>query len=317
MRAARDCSFMWAITGEMKMRSILMSIALGLTAGAAAMSPALAQQDFSRVEIKTIKLSDTLYMLMGEGGNIGVSAGADGVYLVDDQYAPLSEKIMAAVKAISDKPVKYVINTHWHGDHTGGNENFGKAGATIIAHEAVRARMEKGGELAAFKMVVPPAAAGALPVITFSDKAALHLNGQTASIMHMQPGHTDGDAIIYWPAANVIHTGDTFVNGLFPFTDTGSGGKLDGIIKSADTVLALADDKTKIIPGHGPLATKADLARFRAMLATVRERVLAAKAAGKTAEEWAASKPLADLDADWGKGFLTVDKFTQIIFGAI
>jgi glyoxylase-like metal-dependent hydrolase (beta-lactamase superfamily II) len=300
------------------MRSILVNIALGVTLGIAGLTPAFAQQqDFSKVEIKTIKLGDTLYMLMGEGGNIGVSAGADGVYLIDDQYAPLSEKIMAAVKAISDKPVKYVINTHWHGDHTGGNENFGKAGATIIAHEAVRARMEKGGELAAFKMVVPPAAAGALPVITFSDKAALHLNGETSNLIHVDPAHTDGDTIIHWPAANIIHTGDTFVNGFFPFVDISSGGRLDGIIKSADMVLALADDKTKIIPGHGPLATKADLARFRAMLATVRERVTAAKAAGKTAEEWAASKPLADLDADWGKGFLPLDKFTQIVFGAM
>lgn len=300
------------------MRSILVNIALGVTLGIAGLTPAFAQQqDFSKVEIKTIKLGDTLYMLMGEGGNIGVSAGADGVYLIDDQYAPLSEKIMAAVKAISDKPINYVVNTHWHGDHTGGNENFGKAGATIIAHEAVRARMEKGGELAAFKIVVPPAAAGALPVITFSDKAALHLNGETSHLIHVDPAHTDGDTIIHWPAANIIHTGDTFVNGFFPFVDISSGGRLDGIIKSADMVLALADDKTKIIPGHGPLATKADLARFRAMLATVRERVTAAKAAGKTAEEWAASKPLADLDADWGKGFLPLDKFTQIVFGAI
>ncbi|MDO9459175.1 MAG: MBL fold metallo-hydrolase [Alphaproteobacteria bacterium] len=299
------------------MRSILMNIALGVTLGTAMLTPALAQQDFSKVEITTTKLSDTLYMLMGAGGNIGVSAGADGVYLIDDQYAPLSEKIMAAVKAISDKPVKYVVNTHWHGDHTGGNENFGKAGATIIAHEAVRARMAKGGELAAFKMAVPPAAAGALPVITFDDMIALHQNGETARVIHVDPAHTDGDAIIHWPSANVIHTGDTFVNGVFPFVDTSSGGKLDGIIKSADTVLALADDKTKIIPGHGPLATRADLVRFRAMVVTVRERVTAAKAAGKTAEEWAASKPLADLDADWGKGFLPVDKFTQIVFDAI
>ncbi|MFP5468202.1 MAG: MBL fold metallo-hydrolase [Alphaproteobacteria bacterium] len=300
------------------MRSILVNIALGVTLGIAGLTSAFAQQqDFSKVEIKTIKLGDTLYMLMGEGGNIGVSAGADGVYLIDDQYAPLSEKIMAAVKAISDKPINYVVNTHWHGDHTGGNENFGKAGATIIAHEAVRARMEKGGELAAFKMVVPPAAAGALPVITFSDKAALHLNGETSHLIHVDPAHTDGDTIIHWPAANIIHTGDTFVNGFFPFVDSGSGGRLDGIIKSADMVLALADDKTKIIPGHGPLATRADLARFRAMLATVRERVTAAKAAGKTAEEWVASKPLADLDADWGDGFIKTDMFTQIIFGAI
>ncbi len=299
------------------MRSILMSIALGLSVSAAGIMPALAQQDFSKVEIKTIKLSDTLYMLMGEGGNIGVSAGTDGVYLIDDQYAPLSEKITAAVKAISDKPIKYVINTHWHGDHTGGNENFGKAGATIIAHETVRARMEKGGELAAFKMVVPPAATGALPVITFSDKAALHLNGQTANIVHMEPGHTDGDSIIHWPDANIIHMGDDFVNGMFPFIDLSSGGALIGIIKAAETVLAMSDDKTQIIPGHGPLAAKADLARFHAMLVTVRERVTAAKAAGKTAEEWAASKPFADLDADWGQGFIKTDMFAQIVFNAI
>lgn len=299
------------------MRSILMNIALGVTLGAAGMTPALAQQDFSKVEIKTIKLSDTLYMLMGEGGNIGVSAGADGVYLIDDQYAPLSEKIMAAVKAISDKPIKYVVNTHWHGDHTGGNENFGKAGATIIAHEAVRDRLEKGGEISLFKMTVPPAPAGALPVITFSDNMTLHLNGETARVMHMTPGHTDGDAIIHWPNANIIHTGDTFVNGFFPFVDKSSGGKLDGLIKTAETVLALSNENTKIIPGHGALAAKADLARFHAMLLTVRDRVGAAKAAGKTAEQWAASKPFADLEAEWGDGFLKTEMFTTAIFDAI
>ncbi len=299
------------------MRSILMNMALGLTVIAAAAAPAVAQQDFSKVEIKTIKLSDTLYMLMGEGGNIGVSAGADGVYLIDDQYAPLSEKIMAAVKAISDKPVRYVVNTHWHGDHTGGNENFGKAGAAIIAHEAVRARMEKGGELKAFKMVIPPASAAALPVITFSDSVSLHQNGEAARVIHVDPAHTDGDAIIHWPASNVIHTGDTFVNGQFPFVDISSGGTLSGIIKSAETVLALADEKTQIIPGHGALAAKADLVRFHAMLVDVRARVKAAKAAGKTAEQWVASNPLADLDAEWGQSLIKTGMFTQFVFGAI
>lgn len=289
-----------------------------MTAGLAAATAAQAQQrDFSKVEIKTTKLTATLYMLEGEGGNIGLSAGADGVYLIDDQYAPLSEKIMAAVKAISDKPIKYVVNTHWHGDHTGGNENFGKAGATVIAHDNVRARMEKGGELKAFKMTVPPAAAGALPVITFSDKVTLHQNGEMARIIHVDPAHTDGDAIIHWPGANVIHTGDTFVNGRYPFVDISSGGALNGVIKSAETVLALADDKTKIIPGHGPLASKADLQNFLDMLVNVRARVAAAKAAGKTAEQWAASNPLADLDAAWGQSFIKTEMFTKIIFEAI
>lgn len=282
------------------------------------MAPLAAQQrDFSKVEITSTKLTPTLFMLTGEGGNIGVSAGPDGVYLIDDQYAPLSEKILAAVKAISDQPVKYVVNTHWHGDHTGGNENMGKAGITIIAHDAVRTRMAKGQEMPLFKSVVPPAPPVALPAVTFSDKASLHLNGETASLIHVAPAHTDGDVIIHWPASNVIHMGDTFFNGIFPFIDAGSGGKLTGLIEAVETGLALADDTTKIIPGHGPLAGKADLVRFHTMLLTVRERAMAAKSAGKTAEEWAASNPFADLEAEWGKGFLKAPLFAQVVYSAL
>lgn len=300
------------------MRTIIIVLAFGLAAAAAAPIPAMAQQqNFSKVEITTTKLSDTLYMLMGSGGNIGLSAGADGVYLIDDQYAPLSAKIIAAVKAISDKPIRYVINTHWHGDHTGGNENFNQSGAVIIAHDNVRARMAKGQEIATFKMTVPPAAAAALPVITYSDKATLYLNGQTAKIFHMAPGHTDGDSIIYWPESNVLHMGDDFANGLFPFIDLSSGGKLNGIIKATQTGLALSDDKTKIIPGHGPLGSKADMQGFHDMLTGVQRKVLAAKAAGSTAEAWAASNPLADLDVAWGQGFIKTDMFTRMVFDAI
>lgn len=276
-----------------------------------------AQQDFSKTEIKTIKLSSTLYMLMGEGGNIGVSAGTDGVYLIDDQYAPLTDKIIAALKVISGKPVKYVVNTHWHGDHTGGNENFGNRGAVIIAHDAVHARMAKGQYMAIRKITVPPAPKGALPVITFSGRAALHQNGETAKLIHVDPAHTDGDTIIHWPESNVIHTGDTFVNGMFPFIDTGSGGTLAGLIKSAETVLSLADAQTKIIPGHGPLGNKEALTRFRDMLVTARDRAMAAKAAGKTAEEWVAAKPYGDLEADWGGGFIKADMFAQMVFAAL
>jgi len=282
-----------------------------------AAGPALAQQDFSKVEITTTKLSDTLYMLEGAGGNIGVSAGADGVYLIDDQYAPLSEKILAALKAISDKPVKYVINTHWHGDHVGGNENFNTLGAAIIAHEAVRARMEKGQHMAFFNMTVPPAPAAALPSITYRDGIVLHLNGEAAKIIHIDPAHTDGDSIIHWPAANVIHTGDAIVKGRYPFIDLGSGGTFDGVIKAAETVMALANAATKIVPGHGPLASKADVAELRNMMVTVRARVLAAKAAGQTLQQWVAAKPLADFDATWGQGFIKPDQFAQIAFEAL
>lgn len=291
--------------------------ALLLAALAAGVSSAQAQQDFSKTEIKSIKLSSTLYMLTGEGGNIGVSAGTDGVYLIDDQYAPLSDKIIAALKEISGKPVNYVVNTHWHGDHTGGNENFGNRGAVIIAHEAVHTRMAKGQYMAIRKITVPPAPKGALPVITFSDQAALNQNGEMARLIHVDPAHTDGDTIIHWPASNVIHTGDTFVNGMFPFIDTGSGGTLNGIIKAAETVLALANEQTKIIPGHGPLGNKAALTRYRDMLVTARDRAMAAKAAGTTAEQWVAAKPYADLEADWGGGFIKADMFAQIVFAEL
>lgn len=280
-------------------------------------TPARAQQDFSKVEIETIKLTDTLYMLRGAGGNIGVSAGEDGVYLIDDQYAPLTDKILAAVKAISDKPIRFVVNTHWHGDHTGGNENFGKGGAVIMAHDAVRVRMEKGQEMPFFDSAIPPAPKDALPDITYSGTATLYMNGEAARLIHVAPAHTDGDTLIHWPESNVIHVGDTFFNGLYPFVDSWSGGAVDGMIAAVDTVLDLANEKTKIIPGHGPLATKADLVQFREMLVTVRDRATAAKAAGKSAEDWAAEKPLADLEADWAGGFLTTDQFIKSVFAGL
>lgn len=284
----------------------------GVNAGAAQ-----AQQDFSQVEIETVKLTDTLYMLIGSGGNIGVSAGEDGVYLIDDQYAPLSDKIKAAVAEISDKPVRFVVNTHWHGDHVGGNENFGKAGAVIVAHDNVRVRMEQGIDVPALNRTVAPAAGAALPVVTFNDETTLHLNGESARVIHVAAAHTDGDAFIHWPGANVIHTGDIFFNGIYPFIDAWSGGGIAGMIAAADQILALADDDTKIIPGHGPLADREALRIYRDMLATVADRATAAKTAGKSAEEWVAEKPLADIEADWSGGFLKSDQFAQIVFAGL
>jgi cyclase len=274
---------------------------LALTLGLALALPVAAQQDFSKVEIKTTKLNDTTYMLVGAGGNLGLSVGPDAVFLIDDQYAPMTPKITAAIKAITDKPVKFVVNTHWHGDHTGGNENFGKAGAIIVAHDNVRKRMSTEQVLAFFNMKVPPSPKEALPVITFGVDTTFHLNGDEIHVSHVPNAHTDGDAIVYFRKGNIIHMGDLYFNGLYPFIDSASGGRIDGVVAAADRVLALADDKTVIIPGHGPLSNKAELKAYRDMLATVSGRVKAQIAAGKKLEEIIAAKPTADYDAKWAE----------------
>ncbi|MDX2218451.1 MAG: MBL fold metallo-hydrolase, partial [Burkholderiales bacterium] len=270
---------------------------LAFTLALACALPAGAQQDYSKVEVKTTKLNDTTYMLIGAGGNLGLSVGPDAVFLIDDQYAPMTPKITAAIKAITDKPVKFVVNTHWHGDHTGGNENFGKAGAIIVAHDNVRKRMSTEQVLAFFNMKVPPSPKEALPVITFGVDTTFHLNGDEINVFHVPNAHTDGDAIVHFRKGNIIHMGDLYFNGLYPFIDSASGGKIDGVVAACDRALALADDKTVIIPGHGPLSNKAELKAYRDMLATVSGRVKAQIAAGKKLEEIIAAKPTADYDA--------------------
>ena len=280
-------------------------------------APAQAQQDFAEVEVQTLPVSENVYMLTGSGGNIGLSVGDDGAFVVDDQYAPLTEKILAAIGERTDEPVRFVVNTHWHGDHTGGNENMGEAGALIVAHENVRARMsvEQFNEI--WNRTTPPSPEGALPVITFTEAVTFHWNGDTIHVVHVGPAHTDGDAIIHFADANVVHMGDTFFNGMYPFIDTSSGGTLDGTIAAADRVLAMADDATKIIPGHGPLGTKADLQAYRDMLADVRSRMQALIDEGKTKEEIVADRPTADLDATWGGGFMQPDVWTGIVYDAM
>lgn len=208
-------------------------------------------------------------MLLGAGGNIGVSVGADGVFVIDDRYAPLTEKIKAAVRALSTAPIRFVINTHWHGDHTGGNENLAHDGTLIIAQENVRKRMSVEQFIAAFNSRVPPKPVVALPVVTFTDGVTFYLNGDTIQVLHVKAAHTDGDAIIYFRKANVIHAGDTFFNGFYPFIDASTGGSLDGMTAAADQILSLANDQTRIIPGHGPLGGRAEVKAFRDMLATV------------------------------------------------
>ncbi|MEO1013718.1 MAG: MBL fold metallo-hydrolase [Pseudomonadota bacterium] len=285
-------------------------LAIGLT------NSALAQRDFSNVEIEAQDLGGGVYMLTGAGGNLGLSVGADGAFLVDDQYAPLTEKIVAAIREITDSPIEFVVNTHWHGDHTGGNEKLGEAGAHIVAHDNVRARLKTGLDRGEGR-VTPPAPPDALPVITFAHSLTFHWNGGEVSVIHpgaqtdLPRAHTDGDAFVYFSNANVLHMGDLLFNGGFPFIDIASGGGLDGYIAAQELALRMIDAETKIIPGHGPLATRADLVRNLAMLREVRSRVKALIDAGRSEAEIVAAKPLADLNAEWGQGFIDAERMTQ------
>jgi len=271
-------------------------------------------QNFDTVQVRTIKAGEGVYMLTGLGGNIGVSSGPDGVILVDDQYAPLTEKIRAALAGLNPGPIRFILNTHWHFDHTGGNENFGKGGVVIVAHENVRRRMSAEQFMTSFPQVVPASPSGALPVVTFTDAVTFYYNGDSISAFHVPPAHTDGDVIVWFRHANVIHMGDTFFNGRYPLVDLASGGSSDGFITAADRVLALSDANTKIIPGHGPLGDRVALQAFRTMMTTVRDRIKQAIAAGRTLDQVKAAKPTADFDAVWGNGRITSTLFVEILY---
>ena len=273
-----------------------------------------AQQDFSKVEVKAEKAGDGVWMLTGAGGNLGVSAGEDGVFLIDDQYAPLTEKILAAVRTISARPIRFLINTHVHGDHTGGNENLGKAGVLIVAHENVRKRMSVEQFSAFFKSATPASPKAALPVVTFTEAVTFHLNGDEIEAFHVPPAHTDGDTVIRFRKANVIHTGDIFFNGLYPFIDLESGGSVEGVVAAADRILALCDAKTRLIPGHGPAAASAELKAYRDIVAGSYAAVRALAAAGKTRDEAIAAKPTAAWDEKWGKSFIKPEAWVSILW---
>lgn len=288
---------------------LLSTLLVGTLAGSVE-----AQRDFGAVEIRATKLADGLYMLQGAGGNLAVSVGSDGVVLIDDQFAPLTEKILAAIRVFSDQPVRYVINTHWHGDHVGGNDNLGKAGAIIVAHENVRQRMSVEQFQALRGRTLPASPHSALPVITFRDSVSLHLNGKTLRAFHVPPAHTDGDSIIHFAEADVIHMGDTFFNGSYPFVDVDSNGSIAGMIAAQEQILSMAGPKTRIIPGHGPLSDAEGLRAAHDMLVTLRDRVEQAIAAGVSADDFVASDPLADLNAKWGGGFLKPEQVLRIIY---
>ena len=277
--------------------------------------PASAQQeDFSKVTVKTTSVAGSVSMLQGEGGNIGVLVGPDGVLLVDDEYAPLVPKIEAAVKQLSPKPIRFVVNTHFHGDHTGGNAGLGTDGAIIIAQDNVRKRLSTEQFSPFSKQMRPPLPVVAWPVVTFADSVSFHLDGEDIDVFHIAPAHTDGDSVVWFKTSNVVHAGDLFFNGLYPFIDFGTGGSIDGVVAGADLVLSRINDQAKVIPGHGPVGSKADLKRYRDMLATIRDRVRKAIQDGKTLDQTVASKPTAEFDAAWGNGFLKPEAFVALLY---
>lgn len=291
--------------------SLLVSLLL-LAVGASAQEP-----DYSKVEIKTSELAPGIYMLEGAGGNLGLSVGDDGAFLIDDQYAPMSAKIQAAVAKVSPKPIRFVVSTHWHFDHTGGNEAMGQAGAVLVAHDNVRSRMKAGQLIKFFNFDVPPAPHVALPVVTFADSVTFHVNGDELAVLHIPRAHTDGDAVVHFKKANVIHMGDLYFAGMYPFIDLESGGSVDGVIAAGKQIHAMADDKTKIIPGHGPVTSRAELAEYVKMLETIRANVAALIAAGKNQEAVIAAKPTAALDEKWGKGFIKSDTFASLVYQSL
>ena len=286
-----------------------------ILAGAAVLlaSPVHAQRDFSQVQVTAQELAPGIAVLFGSGGNIGVSYGEDGTILIDDQFAPLSEKIEAAVAGLGASPAAFVVNTNWHFDHTGGNENFGKAGALIFAHHNVRARMAVGSE-GRFK--VPPAPEVALPVVTYEQGVRFHRNGDTIDVMFVGGGHTDGDSVVFWREDNVVHMGDLYFNiPGYPFVDVESGGSVLHAMTSLDAVIRMIDDDTQVIPGHGPMSDKAGLVAYRAMIGQAVDLVRGLKDGGATLEAAVAAKPLAGFDR--GEGFIDADGFVTAIYQSL
>jgi glyoxylase-like metal-dependent hydrolase (beta-lactamase superfamily II) len=293
-------------------------MALGAAVALAFSLPALAQEtDFAAVQIQTQQVGNGLFMLMGEGGNIALSTGPDGSVLVDTQFAPLNQKIVAAVRAAGGGDVKYVINTHWHFDHTGGNEPLGLAGAVIIAHDNVLVRMSTEQFMAALDRRVEASPVAARPVVTFPSRTTFHLNGNVVNVVHVENAHTDGDSIVHFANANVIHTGDTYMKDVYPFIDVGSMGSIDGFIRSSEAVLARSDANTKIIPGHGALANKSDMQRFHDMLVKVRGNIQTLIDQNKTEDEVVAAKPTAEFDEAWGQGFMNPEQFTRFAYQSL
>ena len=267
-------------------------------------------QNMEQVEIKTQQITKEIYLLQGAGGNIGILTGPDGVFMIDDQFAALSDKLIAAIATISELPVRFLVNTHHHGDHTGGNENFDDQGALILAHQNVRERL---------KEKATDSTAG-IPVITFNDQLNLHINGNDVMVLHVHNAHTDGDALVYLPQSNVLHTGDTFFNGMFPYIDLSSGGSVDGDIKAAEKGLSIINEKTKIIPGHGDLASYQDYSNYFSMLKSIRENVQQKIDQGATEEEIARDESLTSefyTDQQASEFFINGEKIRRTFYNSL
>jgi cyclase len=279
-------------------------------------APVLAAQD-KPVEYVPTPLSDTVTMVKGQGGNIAVSAGADGVFIIDDQLQPLTDQLLAAIRRIDDRPVRFVINTHYHGDHVGGNESLGKAGSVIIAHDNIRRRMNSDQFNSFFDSTTPAYPPASLPVVTFNDRVTLHLNGESVAVHHVPRGHTDGDSIVHFPASNVLHMGDIFFNGLYPYIDLDGGGSVQGMIGAVELGLGLADAQTRIIPGHGALSNRTELQAYHDFLVKARDNVQALIDQGRDLEQAIAAKPTAEWDESLGGVWIKPAQFVTFIYNSL
>ncbi len=277
--------------------------------------PLMAQ--FEDVSITSTHVGGAVHMLVGRGGNLAVMTGPDGVLLVDDQYAPLTEKILAAIREIDDGPIRFVINTHWHFDHTGGNEQLGGMGAVIVSQDNARQRMSTDQFMAVIDRNIPALPPAALPVVTFNDRVTFHFNGEAVVAYHVANAHTDGDIIIHFPQSNVIHMGDIYFNQTYPLIDRDSGGSVQGMIKAVQSALGLCHSGTQVIPGHGPLANCADLESYGQMLADATDRVRELMDQGMTLEQIIAARPNAEQDESLGNGFIKPEKFIQFIYSSL
>jgi glyoxylase-like metal-dependent hydrolase (beta-lactamase superfamily II) len=272
---------------------------------------------FGGMPIQSLPLADNLTLLSGPGGNVVVLNGADGKLVSDTFVQPAWPHLQEALAAIGKAPVKMAVDTHWHFDHSDNNASLRAAGATLLAHVNTKKRMSETHTLAVLNLTFPPSPADALPQQTFTESHKLMMNGESVSLVHVPPAHTDSDIYLHFEKGSVLQTGDIFFNGMFPYIDSGTGGSVSGMIAGATKLLAVADNNAKIVPGHGPLGTKADLMKYREMLTTVRERLQKLKSAGKTAQEAVAAKPIDDLDAVWGKGLFNSATFVQIAYPAL